>query len=52
MNSQIIKRLIAVNMLYVNPSSTNQIRKKGHKLSRPAQAFWDFIKKDSKNTHK
>ena len=31
MNSQIIKRLIAVNMLYVNPSSTNQIRKKGHK---------------------
>lgn len=31
MNSGIIKRLIAVNMLYVNPSSTNQIRKKGHK---------------------
>lgn len=31
MNSGIIKRLIAVNMLYVNPSSTNQIRKKGYK---------------------
>lgn len=31
MNSGIIKRLIAVNMLYVNPSSTNQIRKKGRK---------------------
>ncbi|WP_379946948.1 ABC transporter [Enterococcus devriesei] len=31
MNSGIIKRLIAVNMLYVNPSATNQIRKKGHK---------------------
>lgn len=31
MNKTIIKRLIAVNMLYVNPSSTNQIRKKGRK---------------------
>ncbi|GAA2903072.1 ABC transporter [Enterococcus pseudoavium] len=31
MNSAIIKRLIAVNMLYVNPSATNQIRKKGRK---------------------
>lgn len=31
MNSGIIKRLIGVNMLYVNPSATNQIRKKGRK---------------------
>ena len=29
MNSGILKRLIAVNMLYINPSYTNQIRKKG-----------------------
>ncbi len=31
MNSGIVKHLIAVNMLYINPSATNQIRKKGRK---------------------
>jgi len=30
MNRELIKKLIAVNMLYVNPSTTNQVRKKGH----------------------
>ena len=43
---------VGVRIMPTASTSIPLIRKKGHKLSRPAQIFWNFIKEDSKNIHK
>lgn len=43
---------VGVRIMPIASTSIRLIRKKGHKLSRPAQIFWNFIKEDSKNIHK